>query len=101
MAEIMGTTVMESPNGDELTLNMVNVELPLPPTIKPSPLIYETFLTKLMKEHKTYATQFLHNGKWWTRASAQVYNEIEDFEKLARASMAVCKDIIASHVEST
>ncbi|PCH39756.1 PLP-dependent transferase [Wolfiporia cocos MD-104 SS10] len=96
LAEVMGTTIMDSPNSGELTLNMVNVEIPLPGDIKPSPQIYNMWLEKLMKQRKVFATQFYHNGKWWTRASAQVYNEIEDFEKLGKALEEVCKEIVES-----
>ena len=31
---------------------------------------------KLLREWKTYAAHFFHNGAWWCRCSAQVFNEV-------------------------
>ncbi|KAH9831340.1 pyridoxal phosphate-dependent transferase [Rhodofomes roseus] len=31
---------------------------------------------RLLELHKVYASAFYHNHRWWTRASAQVYNEV-------------------------
>ncbi|KAL6300843.1 pyridoxal phosphate-dependent transferase [Sparassis latifolia] len=96
LATILGTQVMDSSVEGELIPNMVNVELPLSGDIKPSPVIAKMFVEKLLLEHKVYGGHFYHNGKWWTRASAQVYNELGDYEKLGEALVVVCKEIAGS-----
>jgi len=100
LAEVMGTRVMESVpedgGEDELTLNMVNVELPMPGHIKPTIEIDTMLKTKLLLEHKISAAYFHHAGRWWTRASAQVWNEVSDFEKLGQAFLVICKEILST-----
>ena len=57
---------------------MVNVQLPLP-GIDVFPMnkeVYDKMQNKLLKERKIYSAYFVHNGKWWTRCSAQVYNDV-------------------------
>jgi hypothetical protein len=76
--------------------------------------------TKLLQEHSIYAAHFYHADRWWTRASAQVWNEvsdktvtrprvvrryggsdvsfypqISDFEKLGRAFLVACEEILS------
>ena len=77
IAEIMGTRVMdESPDGVQ-TLNMVNVELPLSGVPEDKVDHAQDLLRdKLLLEHKAYAAHFYHNGKFWTRLSAQIYNDV-------------------------
>lgn len=95
MAEIFGTQVMD-PNG-ELTLNMVrsqkfllmchqifnylsyckvNVELPLPGSITWTPELNQKLISTMLNERNAYSAHYYHNGRWWTRCSAQVYNEV-------------------------
>jgi hypothetical protein len=90
MAEIFGTRVMD-PNG-EFTLNMVsvysafsligfdlskvNVELPLPGSIPWSLEIRKMLDEKMLNERNAFSAHFYHNGRWWTRCSAQIYNEV-------------------------
>ena len=69
--------------------------------------------TKLLQEHSIYAAHFYHADRWWTRASAQVWNEvsdrtvtrppvlrwipqISDFEKLGRAFLVACEEILST-----
>ncbi|KAF8999305.1 pyridoxal phosphate-dependent transferase [Cyathus striatus] len=92
LAEILGTSVMD-PEG-EFTLNMVNVELPFPGTIPFSKNLNIAFLKAMIEGHNAFSAVFRHNGKWWTRASVQVWNEMEDFEKLGKAWLEVCRDVL-------
>lgn len=65
------------PQGD-LTLNMVNVQLPLP-GVDRLPFTSELNIKlnrKMFVERNIAAVHYVHNGKWWTRCSAQVYNEV-------------------------
>ncbi|KAF5361898.1 hypothetical protein D9756_002035 [Leucocoprinus leucothites] len=91
MAEIFGTQVMD-PNG-EFTLNMVNVELPFPASIPLSSKVDMLFKRKMLIGRNAYSAHFYHNGRWWTRCSAQVYNEIQDFEKIAKIWIEVCDEV--------
>jgi len=92
LAEVMGTRVMDSEG--QLTLNMVNVELPLPGYIQWSEKVDTMLQEKLLVEHNVYAAHFYHNGRWWTRCSAQVWNEVEDFEKIGKAFIVVCGEVV-------
>ncbi|PPQ88741.1 hypothetical protein CVT25_008548 [Psilocybe cyanescens] len=93
MAKILGTRVMD-PAG-ELTLNMVNVELPLPGdvTLPVGEKMHASLQHKMLVEQKAYSAHFYHNGGWWTRSSAQVWNELEDFERIARKWLQACKEV--------
>ncbi|KAF5368027.1 hypothetical protein D9758_004330 [Tetrapyrgos nigripes] len=94
MATIFDTQMMDSPAKEgELVGCMVNVELPLSEGIKPTPSLFMELDKKLLGDWKVYATPFYHNEKWWIRASAQVYNEMSDFEYLASALRSICKEI--------
>ncbi|RXW17161.1 hypothetical protein EST38_g8697 [Candolleomyces aberdarensis] len=97
LAEILGTQVMD-PDGS-LTVNMVNVELPLPLTLKRTEQLYEKLNSKLIEEHHTYSAWFSYNGKWWTRVSCEIFNDLEDFEKLGPAWLQVAKEITKEHEE--
>ncbi|KAJ3557662.1 hypothetical protein NM688_g1347 [Phlebia brevispora] len=86
LAEILGTSLMDQSENSEETLNMVNVELPL----KDVPLdkinfVQDTLQDRLLKEYNAYAAHFYHNGRFWARCSAQIWNEVSDFEYIGRA----------------
>ncbi|KAH9479109.1 Hercynylcysteine sulfoxide lyase [Psilocybe cubensis] len=93
MAEIMETEVMD-PSG-ELTLNMVNVELPLPGDVSEAvgTKMHASLQHKMLLEQNAYSAHFYHNGRWWTRCSAQVWNELDDFEKIAQKWVQACKEV--------
>lgn len=38
--------------------------------------IERAFQDKLLLEHNTYSAHYFHAGAWWTRPSAQVFNEV-------------------------
>ncbi|KAJ3517812.1 hypothetical protein NMY22_g13883 [Coprinellus aureogranulatus] len=91
LEEILGTEGMD-PEG-EITLNMVNVVLPIPTKLVWSVELYEWLNKKLIEEHKTYSAWFKHGGKWWTRVSVQVFNDIDDFDVLGKAWKEVSKEL--------
>ncbi|KAJ3526361.1 hypothetical protein NMY22_g10196 [Coprinellus aureogranulatus] len=91
LQEVLGTEGMD-PEG-EITLNMVNVVLPIPTKLVWSVELYEWLNKKLIEEHKTYSAWFKHGGKWWTRVSVQVFNEIDDFDVLGKAWKEVSKEL--------
>ncbi|KAG2107569.1 pyridoxal phosphate-dependent transferase [Suillus cothurnatus] len=92
LASLLGTSVMDPDS--ELTLNMVNVELPIPGDIKYSDEVNSLLMNTLLVEWNAYAAHYYHNGKWWTRCSAQVWNEISDFEVLADALKDACEKVV-------
>ncbi|KAI8344093.1 pyridoxal phosphate-dependent transferase [Chlamydoabsidia padenii] len=91
-AEILGTDVMENDQGT-LTVAMVNVRLPLGQTRHSVSDITQAFIDKLLYEHHCMASAYFHNNKWYARFSAQVYNDLDDFRVVAKALLAVCKDL--------
>ncbi|KAI0078832.1 PLP-dependent transferase [Panus rudis PR-1116 ss-1] len=100
LAEVLNTRVMDDTG--ELTWNMTNVQLPLPVqqpdqekiyTDEQLRKVYSTLVTKMLDEWNTCVAVFFHNGGWWARASAQVWNEISDFEYAGKALNAICKEI--------
>jgi hypothetical protein len=46
-----------------------------------------------LADRKAFGSTFHHNGKWMMRCSAQIYNEIEDFEKLGKVILDICAEI--------
>ncbi|KAG6811148.1 hypothetical protein H0H92_008766 [Tricholoma furcatifolium] len=95
IAEILKTEVMEmSEAPQELIGTMVNVLLPLT-NILPSPEVMRALDNKLF-ERRAYAVIYYHNGSWWTRISAQVYNqllEISDFEEFGNILIGLCEEL--------
>ncbi|KAF8647322.1 hypothetical protein AX16_006784 [Volvariella volvacea WC 439] len=94
LAEILETCVMESPeNVGELTLNMVNVLLPIYGSAGPSSYVSQQLQFRLLFEEKISGSHYYHNGKWWIRLCCQIYNEISDFEKLGSVLKTICKEL--------
>ncbi|KAI0303839.1 PLP-dependent transferase [Multifurca ochricompacta] len=91
LSELLGTPLLD-PTG-EFTLNMVNVGLPLALTTPDNAITHEFLLRSLLEGWRVSAAVFLHNGRWWVRASAQVWNEISDFEYLAKALKDSCEKV--------
>ncbi|KII90839.1 hypothetical protein PLICRDRAFT_106338 [Plicaturopsis crispa FD-325 SS-3] len=94
LAEILGTSVMGS---EELILNIVNVELPIPGSLMWTPAISAFLRQRLLLEWKIFAPPIYHNGRWWTRCSAQIWNEISDFEYLGKVWKVLCKEVIQKY----
>ncbi|KAF9243518.1 pyridoxal phosphate-dependent transferase [Melanogaster broomeanus] len=92
LAKRLGTSVMD-PEGD-LTLNMVNVGLPIPGEIESSDEILRILQETLLLEWNCFVSPFRHNGKWWTRCCAQVWNEISDFDVIADALEDACARVV-------
>ncbi|KDR68934.1 hypothetical protein GALMADRAFT_77978 [Galerina marginata CBS 339.88] len=93
VAKKLGTAVMDPTDLGELTANMTNIELPISRTIKPSNEVFLLFEEELIEVHKTFAPPFYYEGRWWVRASAQIYNDLSDFERLGKALVEVCQKI--------
>ena len=89
VAKMLGTQVMEN-EASTLTAMMVNVEIPLATQQANAQAL---FIQKLLNEQNSMVVPYKHNGKWWVRLSAQIYNSLEDFEKAARAIQKVCSEL--------
>jgi hypothetical protein len=74
LSQLLGTPLLD-PTG-EFTLNMTNVGLPLALDIPNNAVTLEIFMRNLLESWQVSATIFQHNGRWWVRASAQVWNEV-------------------------
>ncbi|KAJ4479393.1 pyridoxal phosphate-dependent transferase [Lentinula aciculospora] len=94
LAQILGTEIIDEGQDFQFTLNMVNVAVPFPPTMSSDFEIDMAFRRKLLIKKKIYPAFFYHNGKWWTRCSAQVWSQVEDFEFLGEAILEACKEIV-------
>ncbi|KAJ3736567.1 PLP-dependent transferase [Lentinula guzmanii] len=94
LAQILGTEIIDQGNDFQFTLNMVNVAVPFPATMSSDFEIDMAFRRKLLIKKKIYPAFFYHNGKWWTRCSAQVWSQVEDFEVLGEVILEACKEII-------
>ncbi|EJU03251.1 PLP-dependent transferase [Dacryopinax primogenitus] len=93
LGEVLGTEVMD--NSGELTANMTNVRLPLsPPSKLSTPQLQDLIFRicdQLSEEHGLMVNLYVHDGGWWTRCSAQIWNEIGDFEKAGKRLLELCK----------
>lgn len=74
LSGLLGTSLLD-PTG-EFTLNMTNVELPLAPSTPNNDTTLSFLLHNLLEVWRVSAAVFWHNGKWWARVSAQVWNEV-------------------------
>ena len=74
LSELLGTSLLD-PMG-EFTLNMTNVELPLAPSTPNNDDTFSFLSHNLLEVWRVSAAVFWHNGKWWVRVSAQVWNEV-------------------------
>ncbi|KAF8194638.1 pyridoxal phosphate-dependent transferase [Pholiota molesta] len=90
LAKVLGTSVMD-PDG-QFTLNMVNVALPLPGELPENAATMDSLRRGILAK-KAFSAPFRHYGVWWTRCSAQVFNDISDFEELGKRWLEVCADV--------
>ncbi|KZP01387.1 PLP-dependent transferase [Calocera viscosa TUFC12733] len=93
LAEVLGTEIMDT--WGELTANMTNVRLPMSPpgalsTGELRDLIF-SMCDELTDKRDLMVNLYVHDGKWWVRCSAQVWNEISDFEKAGELLLEMCK----------
>ncbi|KAJ3979709.1 PLP-dependent transferase [Lentinula detonsa] len=101
LAETMSTQVMDpewraGAFGDGLF--QVNVVLPFSKEFSATyDASVSTALRNKLLSQNMFAVTFYHRQLWWTRVSAQIWNEISDFEALGRAFVSICSDIVAEH----
>ncbi|KAI1318673.1 hypothetical protein EDD11_005966 [Mortierella claussenii] len=79
VAKILGTNTL-TPEEHQVA-NMVNIRLPLNDQDHPKATV-QYFMETLMDRYNVFTPTFKHDGQWWTRVSAQIYLELEDFVRL-------------------
>nr|XP_018259566.1 uncharacterized protein I303_07634 [Kwoniella dejecticola CBS 10117]OBR81724.1 hypothetical protein I303_07634 [Kwoniella dejecticola CBS 10117] len=94
LRKVWGTQVMDTPNG-ELTAAMVNVRLPHiqdPENMQDQFKQLRYFEDRCFEEN-TFVAAYRHGGKWWARFSAQVWNDLSDFDYAAKVIEQICREI--------
>ncbi|BEI82636.1 hypothetical protein CcaverHIS002_0305040 [Cutaneotrichosporon cavernicola] len=85
LAKRWSTSILENGRG-ELTACMVNVELPIAvPRDTEEQMMMQLWMEDMLMEADIFATMYVHNGKWYTRISGQVWVELSDFDLLGDA----------------
>ena len=99
-AEIFGTGVMENETKTLTKCAFTNVRLPLEvgdgPGQIPEKDMYRVAVWMtlvLVRELDTYSPVFFHAKQFWTRFSGQIYLDLSDFEKGAKALKALCERV--------
>ncbi|KAI9494039.1 pyridoxal phosphate-dependent transferase [Zychaea mexicana] len=93
VAEALGTEVLE--NQDKtLTVAMTNIRLPfLNKRARSDGEIINIIVDKCIYEHNTMCSPYKHNGQWFVRLSAQVYNDLDDFRYFADEIQKVLREL--------
>ncbi len=103
VAEILGTEVLDNESRSLTRCSMVNVALPLvvegseaegKGTALPKAdisAVTNWILRTLIDEHQTFVALYVYRGRWFSRLSAQVYLELEDFEWAGKTLKEVCE----------
>lgn len=118
IADILGTKVLDNATRSMTRCSMVNVALPLAiqrekgdstpdeelasrPTFPKSeiPVIIGWIQRKLVDEYNTFVSLYAYRGRWWARASAQVYVELKDFEWVGGVLKELCERVVKGEYE--
>ncbi|KAI0001521.1 PLP-dependent transferase [Russula compacta] len=91
LSRLLGTPLLD-PTG-EFTLNLANVGLPIASNTPDDAVTHELLLRNTLERWRVSAAFFRHNDSWWVRVSAQIWNEISDFEYLAKALKDSCEKL--------
>ncbi|CAL8111416.1 unnamed protein product [Orchesella dallaii] len=90
MAELFGTSIMQD---EEQIGSMVDVRLPVN-NPDDSKLDGEWWIDEQLYRHpNTFSSVYKHNGSWWVRVSAQIYNDLSDFELSAQHFLDICNEL--------
>ncbi|CAG8546283.1 19290_t:CDS:2 [Racocetra fulgida] len=87
IASILGTEII---GPEHIIPNMINIRLPV--DISNEKISLETLNNLLFDKYNCYVSPFKHNGYWYVRASAQIYNDLSDFEKVGKALREICEN---------
>lgn len=98
MANVFGTEVLQD---EDQIANMVDVRLPIDNADNPKIIGNFWIDTLLTRFPKVFAPAYKHGGKWWVRISAQIYNDLDDFETLADVYGTICDELNGSNSTSS
>lgn len=90
MANELKTEVLQA---EAQIANIVDVRLPIRSPDNPrmnTNFWIETLLTRFPQ---IFVPAYKHGGQWWIRISAQIYNDLSDFEELAYVVTTICNEI--------
>jgi selenocysteine lyase/cysteine desulfurase len=94
MAKILGTHTLTRDDDDKVA-NMVNVALPIK-DLKHPKANNADFMKIMLDKYNLYTPAFIHGDHLYTRVSAQIYLELEDFVRLANIWKEVIEGLNAS-----
>ncbi|KAF8925753.1 hypothetical protein BGZ58_000506, partial [Dissophora ornata] len=92
VAKILGTHGM-TPDDHQIG-NMANIRLPIKNIHHPK-VNGQYFMDTLMDRYNVFVPAFKHGDHWWTRISAQIYLELEDFVRLGNIWKEVIDELNA------
>ena len=93
MANILGTNVL-TPYEHQVG-SMVNVRLPIKDINHPKIVTPDYLIKYLLDKYNLFAPSYKHGGFFWTRVSAQIYLELDDFKHLAKVWKEVIEELNA------
>lgn len=98
LANVFGTEVLQ--NDDQIG-NMVDVRLPI--NDPSNPIIVGNYWvdTLFNRFPHIFAPVYKHGEHWWVRVSAQIYNDLNDFELLADVFATICAELNGSNSTSS
>ncbi|KAK3810850.1 MAG: pyridoxal phosphate-dependent transferase [Benniella sp.] len=94
IAKILGTEGLTPQDHDHQIGNMVNIRLPLKNVNHPKANA-QYFMDTLMDRFNAYTPAFKHGEQWYTRVSAQIYLELQDFTRIGEIWKAVIDELNA------
>ncbi|CAG8524646.1 11758_t:CDS:2 [Funneliformis mosseae] len=91
IASILGTEII---GPESVIQNMVNIRLPIPVSNKE--FSDRKFMNLMFNNYNFAVAIFEHNGHWYIRASAQIYTDMEDFEKVGHFVKEICDSFLSA-----
>ncbi|XP_037037560.1 hercynylcysteine sulfoxide lyase-like isoform X2 [Bradysia coprophila] len=97
LANAFGTQIIQD---EDQMGNMVDVRLPI--NNPDDPMLNTDFWidTLLYRFPEVFAPTYKHGGHWWIRISAQIYNDLTDFEVLGNVYGRICDELNGNSLRS-
>jgi selenocysteine lyase/cysteine desulfurase len=91
LARMYGTEVLQD---EDQMGSLVDVRLPIDDPYDPVIMTPGWWIDTFVYRYTSlFAPAYMHNGSWWVRHSAQIYNDMSDFENAAELFLEVCNEI--------
>ncbi|PVU87878.1 hypothetical protein BB559_005835 [Furculomyces boomerangus] len=105
---IKGMNLLESKYGmtpltrDETQIGcLINCKVPLEAGNLVHDKVGEAIGDILLKNYSAFGAFYEHNGAWWVRLSAQIYLELDDFDKFGKVMTEAIKKEIQNEMNAT